>query len=83
MLVYQRVCYMATAEQSALGLAGCPIPVLVRCVAAMRSWATSMARESVTGYVTRGSEGEVSMIDQRQRERERELYIYIHVCIDR
>ena len=41
---------------------GCPIPVLALCVAATPSWATSMARESVTGHVTCESDGEVLMI---------------------
>ena len=50
---------------------GCPIPVLARCVAATPSWATSMARESVTGHVTCESDGEVLMI-----------YIYIlHILL--
>ena len=42
--------------------AGCPIPVLARCVAATPSWATNMARESATGHVTCESDGEVLMI---------------------
>ena len=50
---------------------GCPITVLARCVAATPSWATSMARESVTGHVTCESDGEVLMI-----------YIYIlHILL--
>ena len=51
---------------------GCPIPVLALCVAATPSWATSMARESVTGHVTCESDGEVLMIY---------IYIYIYIYI--
>ena len=93
--IYRWVYYMATkSSHRAIGVSvcgdcwaeGCPIPVLALCVAATPSWATSMARESVTGHVTCESDGEVLMIYNIYIYISHiiiiiYIYIYIYICI--